>query len=599
MSEVDSDEPQRGALGAAALAGAAYAAIGAAWVLLPDAVASAFATSPLQLARSHVGALTLVGATAVGLALCLRSSGARSRRATAAARASELQVQDLFLRHPKPMWVYDPRTLGFLKVNDAAIAKYGYTEAEFLAMTLRDIRPADDLPRFDALVRRPIDGYRDVGGARHRKKSGEMMHVHVTAHTIPFAGRPAVMVMAIDVSHEVLSRHALERQEARFRQLHQSLAEVLWLAAVDGGEILYVSPAFEQVYGRPAEAFRRDPQLWLSVVVEEDRDIARGSSEQLRLLGHSTCEYRIRRPDGTVRWIADRKKAIHDDEGLVRMIGGIAEDITANKELDAVRLTAKQELERTVAERTAELERVNVELEAFTRTAAHDLKSPLNGIVGASQLVRERHQDALGHEGIRMLDMIGRSARQMASLIDDLLMLSRVSQEQIHPQQVDLAVIARDIVDELRRQEPQRRVDYLAPPHVMVRCDAGLARSLLSNLLGNAWKFSARREVAQIRLESTPHDGEVVVSVVDNGVGFDAKAATRLFTPFQRFHSASQFTGTGIGLVTCQRIVQRHGGSIRLDSAPDLGTTVTFTLPGTHPSARESAPARRVISPTA
>ena len=161
-----------------------------------------------------------------------------------------------------------------------------------------------------------------------------------------------------------------------------------------------------------------------------------------------------------------------------------------------------------------------------------------------------------------------------------------VSQVVAEPEEVDLAVIAREIVDDLRQQKPQRQVNYLAPPNLMVCCDPGLARSLLSNLLGNAWKFSARRAVAQVWLESTVQDGEVGVSVVDYGAGFDAKAATQLFAPFQRFHSAGQLTGTGIGLVTCQRIVQKHGGSIRLDSAPDLGTTVTFTLPNTCPSER-------------
>lgn len=371
---------------------------------------------------------------------------------------------------------------------------------------------------------------------------------------------------------------ALQQQEARFRQLHQSLGEVLWLASADGRRMLYLSPAFETLYGRPAADFERDLDLWLYAVHPDDRARAEASQAQLQATGQSHCDYRICRPDGSVRWVSDRKRTIVDADGRVSMIGGIAEDITARIERDLVRATTQAELERMVAERTAALEHMNAELDAFARTAAHDMKSPLNAIGGFSFLLRQHHAAALGADGQRMVTHIEQSTHHMAALVNDLLALSRVATLTLRRDEVDLAALGRDLVAELRRQEPDRAVVFDAPTHLALPCDGGLVRSLLANLLGNAWKFSSRRADAHIRLAAHRRGGVIEVSVEDNGAGFDAGDGSNLFKPFQRFHSDTEFTGTGIGLVTCQRIVHRHGGHIQVESTPGAGTVVRFTL---------------------
>lgn len=371
---------------------------------------------------------------------------------------------------------------------------------------------------------------------------------------------------------------ALQQQEARFRQLHHSLGEVLWLTSADGRQLIYLSPAFEALYGRPAADFEQDPDLWLNAVHPDDRVLAEASRARLQAAGQSRCDYRVCRPDGSVRWVSDRKRLIVDAGGQVSMIGGIAEDITARIERDAARATTQAELERRVAERTVALQHMNAELDAFARTAAHDMKSPLNAIGGFSYLLRQRHAEALGADGQRMVAQIEQSTRHMATLVNDLLTLSRVSAVTLHCTEVDLAALGRELVAEWRRLEPDRQVVFDAPTRLVLRCDGGLARSLLSNLLGNAWKFTGRRPDARIRLAARHRDGVLEICVEDNGAGFDAGAGETLFKPFQRFHSDSEFTGTGIGLVTCQRIVRRHGGDIRIESTPGVGTAVRFTL---------------------
>lgn len=564
------------ALGMAAV----YLVFGVAWILASDAVIESISADPhwLRVAQRYKG-LFYIGITTAALVALLRCSYLRLMDAHDAAQSRELQVQDLFQRHPQPMWIYDLETLAFLAVNTAAVHDYGFTEEEFLRMTLRDIKLAQDVEALERQVETALPRYRDAGNVRHRKKSGEIVYVRVTAHAVSYAGRDAVMVMAIDVTSEAVAASALKLQESQYRQLHQSLGEVLWLASAEGGRIVYVSPAFESIFGRRPEELVADPHLWAAMVHPEDAAIAAASHDRLRTLGHAACEYRICRPDGQIRWIADRKKAIVDDEGRVTMIGGIAEDVSALKERDAARATTQAELERMVAERTAELEQANAELDAFARTAAHDLKSPLHAIVGFSALLRTRHAAALGTDGVGMAAMIERSAQHMASLVDDLLELSRVAGADIEPQPVDLAGLARTIVAELRIDSPQRWVQFEAPPKIVAHCDAGLARSLLTNLIGNAWKFTGTRPDARIRLTAAVTADGTEVQIADNGVGFDSATATDLFKPFQRFHTASEFAGTGIGLVTCQRIIQRHGGRISVSSTPGVGTKVQLMFP--------------------
>lgn len=239
----------------------------------------------------------------------------------------------------------------------------------------------------------------------------------------------------------------------------------------------------------------------------------------------------------------------------------------------------QRQLEVRVNERTKELRFVNQELEAFARTAAHDLKTPLSGIIGLAEILRIRYNPSPDSEGDRMTSLIQKSAQGMAVLIDDLLALSRVTTQDLELKRVDLAAISRSVVDELRTSEPARGVAVSIRSPMHVQADAGLLRSLMSNLIGNAWKFTAKEASAHIEVGChETDDGWAVHFVRDNGAGFDMSEAAKVFEPFHRFHSTQDFAGTGVGLATCQRIVHRHGGSIWINSTPGRGTTVYFSL---------------------
>jgi signal transduction histidine kinase len=232
-----------------------------------------------------------------------------------------------------------------------------------------------------------------------------------------------------------------------------------------------------------------------------------------------------------------------------------------------------QELEMRVKQRTRELEAANRELEAFSSAVSHDLRSPLTSIMGFAGLLEEQmtNVDARWRD---MLAAITSDARRIDDLITSLLSLSRLTRTEVHREQVDLSELAATIIAEFQRSQPDRSVTVTIQPGLKAHADPSLTRILLTNLLSNAWKYTSKRAQAEI----TVGFSENRFFVCDNGAGFDASKADRLFSPFQRFHDQSDFPGIGIGLATVQRIVHRHGGKIHADSAPDAGTTFFFTL---------------------
>lgn len=217
-------------------------------------------------------------------------------------------------------------------------------------------------------------------------------------------------------------------------------------------------------------------------------------------------------------------------------------------------------------------------LDAFNYSISHDLRSPLRPIEGFSQALLDDYGEVLDAQGRDYLQRIRAASVRMAQLIDDLLRLSRIGRAAVRAQRVDLSDIARSIVDGFRKNDPGREVTFVAN-ETIVDGDASLLRIALENLLQNAWKFTRKKEAATIELGTSSVDGEPAYFVRDDGVGFDATFASRLFQPFQRFHSAGEFEGTGIGLAIVERIVRHHRGRIWAEAAPGSGATFYFTLP--------------------
>ena len=255
----------------------------------------------------------------------------------------------------------------------------------------------------------------------------------------------------------------------------------------------------------------------------------------------------------------------------------VATDITE-------RVRMEEELERRVAARTAELERVNKELESFAYSVSHDLRAPLRAVDGFSKALLDDYGEELDDDGRHYLQRLRAGAVRMGNLIDEILQLSRLSRHPFERAPVDLSAVAREVVQDLTEAQPNREVQVEIQEGLLAQADPGLAESVLQNLLANAYKFTSKTEAPWIRFGAAEQDGVPVYFVTDNGAGFDMAHAERLFRPFHRLHRETEFPGDGIGLATVLRAVHRHGGVIWAYGAVNEGATFHFSLtPGAHP----------------
>lgn len=292
------------------------------------------------------------------------------------------------------------------------------------------------------------------------------------------------------------------------------------------------------------------------------------------------AEFEVVLPDGGERHLVARARPHCDETDGVCRVFGVVWDVTERyvREREIRELNAS--LERRVRERTAELESALAELESFSYSVAHDLRAPLRGLDGFSRILIDDYGERLDETGRGHLQRISAASRRLDRLIDNLLRLSRISQSPMECIPVNLSGMAREVTLALQAAQPGRTADFVIERHLHAVGDPVLLRALLENLIGNAWKYSSRKERARIELglQRLP-EGEAAFFVRDNGDGFDMAEAGKLFAPFQRLHAADEFAGTGVGLASVARTVARHGGRVWAEAAKGAGATFFFTLP--------------------
>lgn len=356
----------------------------------------------------------------------------------------------------------------------------------------------------------------------------------------------------------------IERAREQLQAILDATTAVIYLKDSDG-RYLFVNRQFQRVLGVSREQaigkldIETLPAAVAQVFLDNDRQVLQERVPQ-------ELEETIPERDGPHTYIS-LKVPLLDVSGAAYAICSVATDITERKRADEALRRAKEAVEDA-----------NRELESFSYSVAHDLRAPLRSIDGFSQALLEEHAAQLDDQGKKYLRYVRESAQRMALLIDDLLSLSRVTRSEIQLARVDLSALARSIAERLRRSEPRRQVEFIINDDVSVDGDVRLLGIALENLLGNAWKFTSKRDCARIEFGQMRKDGRSLSFIRDNGAGFDMAHVGQLFGVFQRLHSSREFEGTGIGLATVQRIIRRHGGRIWAEGAVDRGATFYFTL---------------------
>lgn len=496
------------------------------------------------------------------------------REAEDALRASVARNRLLFEGNPLPMWVLDLETLRFLDVNEAACARYGYSREAFRALSAADIRPEEDSERFRQALREARPGQRYFGRWRHRLRDGRLITVEVVAHHVSFEGRRTAFVCPIDVTERLEAEARLRESERRFAEMLGRAQQIAIMLDTEG-RLTYCNDFFldltgwarEEVIGRPWAEMFVPPEL--EGLTAAFADLLAGSPAAW----HRESEIVTR--SGDRRMVEWNNSLLRSPAGDVIGCASLGVDVTERRRAAEDVRRLNEDLERRVAERTAELKAANEELQAFDYSVAHDLRAPLARVRGFADALANDETIAVSERGRDFAGRIARAAARMDDLVGDLLRLSLVSREKLRREKVDLRRVALEAFESLRRAHQGRSVQLVLPERLEATGDAKLLRIVLDNLIGNAWKFTSRRDDAWIELG---RDGSAIY-VRDNGAGFDPSRAGRLFTPFQRLHDEREFEGTGIGLAIVQRIVHRHGGEVVAEGAVGAGATFRLTLP--------------------
>jgi PAS domain S-box-containing protein len=505
---------------------------------------------------------------------------------------SEERFAKAFNLCPSPLTITTPDGC-YIDVNEAYLQVTGYHHEEVIGFTSGELnlwgRPEDR--------EKAIQGLHDKKSLRNmetsfRTKSGELRTGLISGDIIKISsGEDYSLIVFYDNTERKRAEEELRASHQQSAQIIEFLPDATFVINSDRRVIAW-NKAIEEMTGVGKDnMIGRGDYAYAVPFYGEPRPIA------IDLVygeeGSTIEKYRYVEKKGSTIYVETYTSVAYqgkgaflwatasplvDDEGNV--IGAIESirDITERKSAEEELGKHRQRLEELVAERTTDLLAVNQEMEAFIHSVSHDLRAPLRRIHGFSQILLEDYEDRLDRQGSEYLERLMDSSQHMSNLIEDLLDLSRVTSAGINRQQTDLSAIARAIMADLLKEQPERQAHFDIQSGITVLGDPDLLNIMLQNLLDNAWKFTSKRAETEISFGITTYEDRQVYYVRDNGAGFDMAYVGKLFEPFQRLHSAKEYSGTGIGLASVRRIIRRHGGQIWAEGEVDQGATFYFTL---------------------
>ena len=506
---------------------------------------------------------------------------------------SETRYRQLFDVSPDAFFVLDS-TGRVLDVNQVAEQRYGYSRDELLRMNASDLTTPELKEEAAMHVKQALETG-DHFEWKHQHKDGRIIPVEINATKLILKEKPHILSSVRDITERKhLEEKLKEREERLSLFFSQSLdgfffmmldEPIEWNDSIDKEKALdytfekqritRINHAMLEQYGATEDQFLGcTPNDLFAHNLQHGREVWKDFFDK----GKLHIDTNEKKFDGTDMIIEGDYVCLYDVQK--RIIGhfGIQRDITATRHAQKEIQKLNTELEQRVRERTAQLEATNKELESFSYSVSHDLRAPLRSIDGFSQALLEDYYEQLDEKGKNYLSRVRSAAQRMAQLIDDMLNLAQVTRTSMKLVSVDLSAMVKSMTEEFMENGKQRSTEFIIAPGLVDQADATLMKVALQNLLDNAWKFTSKKPETRIEFGMVDMDGKRTYFVRDNGAGFNMKYADKLFTPFQRLHQSTEFTGTGVSLATVQRIIHRHNGKIWAEGEEDKGATFYFTL---------------------
>jgi PAS domain S-box-containing protein len=490
-----------------------------------------------------------------------------------ALRESEEKFSKAFHAIPESVSISTLKDGIFLDVNDSFLRNNGHTREEVIGYQGEDINLWASSGERDRMKQLMQDrGHFENEEFEFQTKSNEIRTVLLSADTINIGGEPCILVIGNDITERKRIENALKESEEKFSVAFRSSPEMIIITDVENNKYLEINDSYTNVTGYSREEMMShnvDEYQKIWVKPEELKKMTNLLQTQGKVRNE---EFSFRTKSGEIRqWLCSADMVTI---GGKQCMLAIATDITERKDAEEKLKQAMANLEQS----SDQLAATNKELESFSYSVSHDLRSPLRSIDGFSQALLEDYKEKLDEKGQDYLRRLRGASQKMGELIDGILKLSRLTRSEMHHEPIDLSVLAEEIANRLQETQPKRRVKFFIDKELTANGDPQLLRVLLENLLGNAWKFTGKNPHAKIEFSMDRNNDKKAYFIRDNGAGFDMTYADKLFGAFQRLHETREFPGTGIGLATVQRIIHRHGGAIWAEGAVGKGATFHFTL---------------------
>lgn len=474
------------------------------------------------------------------------------------------------------IYIYD-REGRYLYANPSGLEELGLPLEAVIGRSWRELGlPADIMERFECDLQivitsgkpriSPITYSRDGGSRYYEYLLSPVKSAANTVQIIVATGR--------DITPLIEAEKQARENQQRFRNLCEAAPDGIVLVNPEGA-ISLVNTQTEQIFGYPREALlgqppeKLIPELYRKLHAQYRTAHRQSPTAQEISIGRELYGLRA---DGTKFPVEVALSSFISQQGTKTI--AIIRDITVRKQAEE----KIRGLNRSLQHKLQELARVNQELEAFSYSVSHDLRAPLRAMRGFSRVLWEDYGEVLDEDGKHYLSRIQGASQRMGLLLDGLLQLSRINRHELDRSKLNLSVLAAEIVDELRQEQPERGVDIYIQPDITAAADSKLLRICLENLLSNAWKYTRTQKYPQVKFTCLEKKGEQIFIISDNGVGFNPNYQSKLFQVFQRLHNEHEFEGLGIGLATVQRVVHRHGGTIWAEGEEGQGASFCFTL---------------------